>query len=143
MKVAFAALAAMFILAGVSACDSNDLTTGELEITDLIVGTGLVAAANDSVRVYYVLTRSDDDLICDLHGPNNSAGQPQDPLGFSLDDVVDGFRDGLVGAREGGRRRIIVPPNLGYGLDPPANQTCIRSNEVLDFTVDLVEVIKP
>ena len=143
MKFAFAAVAALFTLAGVSACDSNDLITGELEITDLIVGTGLVTAANDSVRVYYVLTRTDDDQICDLHAPSDGAGQPQAPQGFNLDNVVEGFRDGLVGAREGGRRRIIVPPNLGYGLDPPSDQTCIRSNEFLDFTVDLVEVIKP
>lgn len=139
----FACVAGLCLVAAISACDSEELITGELEITDLIVGTGVVAAADDSVRVYYVVERTDDNEVCDTH-LSEANGQEQEPFGFSLDDVryIEGFREGLVGAREGGRRRIIVPPNLGYGLQPPPRQTCIGPNEFLDFTVDLVEVIK-
>lgn len=131
-------------LAGFSACDSSEeLTTGQLVVTDLVVGTGVTAAAGDSIKVFYVLTRTDDNEICDLHLPFDGQGEPQEPVWFSLDAVIPGFRDGMIGAKEGGRRRVVVPPNLGYGLNPPGGQNCIRSNEFLDFTVDLVEVRKP
>ncbi len=125
-----------------AACDSaEELIIGQLIVEDLIDGTGLAVESGDSIRVYYVLTRTDDDRICDSALPNNGAN---DPVGFRLGtgSLIPGFEQGMVGASESGRRRITVPPNLGYGLDPPQGQSCIRSNEFLQFTVDLVEVIE-
>lgn len=125
-----------------AACDSaEDLIVGQLIVEDLIDGTGVAVESGDSIRVYYVLTRTDDDRVCDSALSNNGA---DDPAGFRLGTggLIEGFEQGMVGAKETGRRRITIPPNLGYGLDPPERQTCIRSNEFLQFTVDLVEVIK-
>ena len=139
-----ASVAAATLLAlSLSSCDTQpDLIIGQLIVTDTIVGTGVAASATDSIRVYYVLIRTDDDEICDLAIPNGGADPP---IGLRLGNgsLIEGFDQGMVGAREGGRRDIIVPPNLGYGLNPPRNQTCIRENEFLQFTVDLVEVIEP
>jgi peptidylprolyl isomerase len=135
--------AALFVTLGLQACDSGvELIVGQLMVTDTIVGTGVAASATDSILVYYVLIRTDDDEICDLAIPN---GGDDPPIGLRLGNgsLIKGFNDGMVGAREGGRREIIIPPNLGYGLDPPPRQNCIRENEFLQFTVDLIEVVAP
>lgn len=146
-----AGLATFLLSLGLFACSSDpELIIGTLEVTDLTVGTGPTAALDDSVRVYYVLSRTDDDRVCDSRVPNSGGSQTNPPLALrlriaipdSIDGQIEGFARGLVGAQEGGRRRIVVPPNLGYGLDPPPQQTCIRENEFLDFTIDLIEVIK-
>lgn len=143
--------AIVIIAATLAACDSaEELVTGQLIIRDPTVGTGVAVEATDSIRVYYVLTRTDDGDICDLwtrSSPFNASGD-NEPRGFSLGEtdpsrkLIDGFEQGMLGAREGGRRVITIPPNLGYGLDPPRQQNCIRSNEFLEFTVDLIEVVK-
>lgn len=139
MKSINASLAAAALICAATACSTTELETGELIIEDLVIGTGAEVAAGDSVRVYYVLTRTDDDRICDqCTSPGGCT-----PAGFDLDNTIEGFEQGMIGQREEGRRRIIIPPNLGYGLNPPRDQSCIRENEYLDFTVELVEVIKP
>ena len=60
------------------------------------------------------------------------------PTSFPLNGVIAGFRDGIAGMREGGRRVLIVPPDMGYGTRgaPPA----IGPNETLVFVVDLVRI---
>lgn len=140
MKYLRGTLVAVALVWAAGACSMTELETGELIIEDLVIGTGLEVAAGDSVRIYYVLVRSDDEQICDLRTPCDEGCSP---LGLNLDNTIEGFEQGMIGQREGGQRRIIVPPNLGYGLEPPRNQSCIRENEYLDFSIDLVEVIKP
>ncbi len=139
-------LATILLSLGLFACSSDpELIIGTLEVTDLTAGSGPAAALDDSIRVYYVLTRTDDDRVCDSRIPSSGPPLPM-RLRIAIPDSVggqiEGFARGIVGAQEGGRRRILVPPNLGYGLDPPQQQTCIRENEFLEFTVDLVEVVK-
>ena len=60
------------------------------------------------------------------------------PTSFPLNGVIAGFRDGIAGMKEGGRRILVVPPDMGYGSRgaPPA----IGPNETLVFVVDLVRV---
>lgn len=59
------------------------------------------------------------------------------PLSLSLDRVIPGWQEGLVGMKEGGRRLLIIPPNLAYG-----NQAIpgIAPNSTLVFVVDLQKV---
>ena len=51
--------------------------------------------------------------------------------------VIQGWNDGLVGQKQGGRRLLIIPPDKGYG--PQGNQG-IKGNETLVFVVDAVTV---
>ena len=89
----------------------------ELEINDVVVGDGPEAAEGDSVTVQYV-------------GVNYSNGQQFDaswdsgqPFDFALGagSVIPGWDEGVVGMKVGGRRELVIPPDLGYGAQgqPP------------------------
>lgn len=103
-----------------------------LETRDIVVGTGAVASATSTVTVQYL-------------GVNYANGKPFDsswqrgqPATFSLQQVVPGFAQGIVGMRVGGRREIVIPPALGYGSQGAA--PAIAPGETLVFVVDLLKV---
>ena len=107
----------------------NSLVTEDLE-----EGTGAVAKAGDAVTVQYV-------------GVNYKSGKEFDaswdrgePFTFTLGagEVIPGWDRGVEGMKVGGRRELIIPPELGYGTAgaPPA----IPPNETLVFVVDLEAV---
>jgi FKBP-type peptidyl-prolyl cis-trans isomerase FkpA len=75
-----------------------------LYLVDQVVGTGEAIAANtDSVRVTYALFLKDGGLV-----ESNTAN-------FTPSGVIPGFRIGLQGMKPGGRRRLVIPSELGYG----------------------------
>ena len=53
--------------------------------------------------------------------------------------VIPGFSQGVIGMRVGGQRRVIIPPSLGYGSNPPAGSG-IAANETLVFDIELLSV---
>lgn len=101
---------------------------------DLVVGTGAEAVAGKKVTVQYVgvaySTKAQFDASWDR-------GQP-----FSFDlgagRVIDGWDQGVVGMKVGGRRELVIPPQLGYG-DRGAGGA-IKPGETLVFVVDLLGV---
>jgi peptidylprolyl isomerase len=106
----------------------------QLEIRDLVEGSGDEAQAGDEVTVDYV-------------GVNYKSGKQFDaswdrnePFPFTLGngEVIPGWDQGIEGMKVGGRRELIIPPELGYGATgyPPE----IPPNETLIFVVDLREV---
>ena len=106
----------------------------KLEQVDLVEGTGPAAKTGDTVKVKYV-------------GLGWSTGQEFDASwdrGDTLDvelgagSVIPGWDQGLVGIKKGGRRLLVVPPNLAYGAQgqPPT----IGANETLVFVIDAVSV---
>jgi peptidylprolyl isomerase len=105
----------------------------QLEVSDLIVGTGPAAEAGDSVTVQYVLaTYSSDKVI--------QASWTSQPFTFTLGEgqVIKGWDEGVVGMKVGGRRELIIPPSLGYGASSPG--AGIASNDTLVFMVDLLKI---
>jgi peptidylprolyl isomerase len=106
----------------------------ELEITDVLSGEGDEAAAGRTAVVHYV-------------GVAYSSGEEFDaswnrgePFAFPLGagHVIAGWDRGVVGMKVGGRRRLVIPPDLGYG-DRGAG-SAIAPGETLIFVVDLVDV---
>ena len=101
---------------------------------DIVRGSGAGAKKGDTVVVHYV-------------GMNFSNGQEFDaswdagapfPVQLGAGMVIKGWDQGLVGIKKGGRRKLTIPPELGYGAEgyPPD----IPPNETLIFVVDAVSV---
>lgn len=106
--------------------------------TDLVVGTGTEAATGKTVRVYYTgwiySTNATDNKGNQFD--SNTAG-PGFSFTIGAGQVIKGWEQGLVGMRVGGKRRIIVPPSLGYGTDSVGP---IPPNSTLIFEVELLSV---
>jgi peptidylprolyl isomerase len=106
----------------------------DLEVTDLTDGSGAEATAGSTVSVHYV-------------GVAHSTGEEFDasynrgaPLDFRLGvgQVIAGWDQGVQGMKVGGRRKLVIPPHLGYG-DRGAGGA-IKPGETLIFVVDLLDV---
>lgn len=121
-------------LISLAACGGSGSPTGatSLEIVDLIVGTGAVAVNGDTVTVNYVGTLTNGTKFDSTYDRNQ-------PYTFRLGagQVIAGFDQGVVGMRVGGKRRLTIPPSLGYGIQP---QGPIPGNSTLIFEVELVSI---
>ena len=106
----------------------------DLEITDVWEGDGAVAGAGDTVEVHYV------GVAFSTGEEFDSSWSRGDPLAFPLGKgrVIQGWDQGLVGMRVGGRRKLVIPSALAYG-DKGAGGA-IAPGETLIFVVDLVDV---
>jgi FKBP-type peptidyl-prolyl cis-trans isomerase len=107
------------------ACDPQD---GDLLIVDEIVGSGAEVPAGATVTVHYSGVGASSGTVFDSSW---TSGQP---ISFPLDQVIPGWTEGMVGMKEGGRRTLVIPPDLAYGDSGPA------PGDYLVFTVDLVSV---
>ena len=103
--------------------------------TDLRVGTGTEATIGRSATVRYTGWLYSP-TSTDNKGTQFDAGQFTFIVGQG---VVPGFSMGVNGMRVGGLRRVVIPPNLGYGNNPPPNSP-IRANETLLFEIELLAV---
>jgi FKBP-type peptidyl-prolyl cis-trans isomerase FkpA len=80
-----------------------------------------------------------------LDGAEFDSSRGQAPLTFmpGFHPVITGFTQGVIGMRPGGTRRLIIPPELGYGPEPQLNlngEVVVPANSTLVFDVELVEV---
>ncbi len=108
----------------------------ELQITDLVAGTGYAAAAGDTLMVDYVGVRSADGVEFDN---SYERGIPYD---FALGQgrVIAGWDQGLVGIQVGTSRQLDVPASLAYGDNPPGGSV-IQPGDALTFVIEARAVI--
>lgn len=119
--------------APVQALAGGDAAPAGLLTQDLVVGSGPAATLADTVAVRYTGTRYTDGGVFD------SSWQRGDrPAVFPLNRVVPGFAQGIAGMQPGGRRVIVIPPDLGYGDASPSPD--IPPGSTLVFVVDLVQI---
>ncbi len=113
---------------------SDQTPSYQLEIEDLTVGDGEEAAIGRTVEVHYV-------------GHAWSSGEQFDAswdrgdtfkFGLGGGQVIEGWDQGVAGMKVGGRRRITIPPMLGYGKRGAGG--VIGPDETLVFVVDLIGV---
>ncbi|HEV7965009.1 MAG TPA: FKBP-type peptidyl-prolyl cis-trans isomerase [Actinoplanes sp.] len=106
----------------------------ELRIEDLVVGDGPEAEPGRQVSVHYVGVAFSSGKEFDA---SYNRGDAFDfPLGGG--QVISGWDQGVVGMKVGGRRKLTIPPHLGYGQRGAAG--VIKPGETLIFVVDLLGV---
>jgi peptidylprolyl isomerase len=112
----------------------EDPAPSTLEVSDIVVGEGEVACPGDTVLMQYVGVTYADGQQFDASWDR---GEPF-PFRLGAGQVIAGWDEGIVGMREGGRRQLVIPPDLGYG-DRGAGAD-IPPGATLVFVVDLLEV---
>ena len=106
-----------------------------LKVEDLIEGKGAAAKSGDKVSVRYVGILYDNNKEFDSSWKR---GKAPFELTLGQGQVIQGWDQGLVGMKVGGRRRLTIPPDLAYGAQgqPPT----IPANSTLVFDVDLTKI---
>ena len=130
----------------VAACGGDDgptaptippTTTAPYSQFDLVVGTGTVAQSGSRITVAYT------GWLHDSSRPDAKGTQfqtnPSFPFTLGVGQVIRGWDQGVVGMRVGGQRRLVLPPDLAYGNNPP-NGSGIPPNATLIFEVTLNSV---
>jgi len=107
-----------------------------LQVTDIVEGSGTAAKAGDSVAVQYLGVSWSTQKQFDASWDRGAQPFTVSPLGQAR--VIDGWNQGLLGAKVGGRRLIVIPPDLGYGAQGAGG--VIGPNETLVFVVDVVSI---
>ncbi|MGD9702674.1 MAG: FKBP-type peptidyl-prolyl cis-trans isomerase [Acidimicrobiia bacterium] len=106
----------------------------ELVIEDLIVGDGDQATSGQAVEVHYV------GVAWSTGAQFDASWDRGDTFEFRLgrSQVIQGWDQGVAGMKVGGRRRLTIPPEMGYGSRGAGG--VIKGGETLVFVVDLVSV---
>ncbi|MFM1918164.1 MAG: hypothetical protein RJB01_1679 [Actinomycetota bacterium] len=103
----------------------------ELVITDLVVGTGAEARAGDTVDVHYLGVEFETGEQFDASWDRGES------ISFPLAGLIQGWQEGIPGMKVGGRRQLVIPPELAYG---PAGAGHRLSGRTLVFIIDLLGV---
>ncbi len=152
--LALAVVALFFIIPGFSffgaQTPSTDITTNnqaasiamstesvsELQIVDEVLGSGAAASAGDSVTVNYVGSLTNG-TVFDASANHGTTGFT---FNLGAGQVIKGWDQGIVGMKEGGKRKLVIPAALAYGDQAIGN--VIPANSTLVFEVELVKVEK-
>jgi peptidylprolyl isomerase len=108
---------------------SGDAPTA-LIAEDIIVGSGTEVVATSTVTLHYTLMKWSDGSILE------SSWSSGTPSTFQLSGLIQGWQQGLPGAKVGGRRLLVLPPALGYG----AMAGHPLEKDTLIFAIDIIAV---
>ena len=131
LKWQIPALTLFMLMAG---CSKEDkVMDGELTIEDIIVGEGTEAVKHSIVTVNYTGWLEDGSKF------DSSLNPGREPFRFTVGagQVIQGWDQGIPGMKIGGKRKLTIPPSMGYGN---RDMGAIPANSVLIFEVDLLVV---
>jgi peptidylprolyl isomerase len=132
--LALAASAVAYMIANRTGKGSTEITTASgLKYTDLEVGTGAMPQKGQTVTVHYTGTLENGKKF----DSSLDRGTPAD-FRIGVGSVIKGWDEGLMTMKVGGKRRLVIPANLGYG--PAGRPPDIPGNSTLIFDVELLGV---
>lgn len=109
------------------------------------------AVSRDQVRIRFT-GRTEDGRVFDssfangFTSPRTFANLTPVPISGGIQTVsplIDGFRRGILGMKEGEKRTVVVPPSLGYGESQEGTNGYDLRNNTLIFDIELVEILNP
>lgn len=105
----------------------------KLKINDIVIGNGAEAKIGNTVTVNYAGTFEDSRKF-------DSSYDRNEPFSFTLGagQVIKGWDLGVAGMKVGGKRNLVIPPELGYGEQGASG--IIPPNATLNFTIELLKV---
>ena len=132
----------LYVVTGPGAADENKdakvVTAADgLKYQDLKVGDGETAKEGDVVQVYYTGWLTADGVTMGKQFDSNADGGKPFPVKLGAGEVIKGWDEGLVGMKVGGKRRLIIPPSLGYGDE---DHGPIPGKSTLMFDVELLKI---
>jgi FKBP-type peptidyl-prolyl cis-trans isomerase FkpA len=112
---------------------TTETTASGLMIEELVVGGGAVARSGEQVTVHYTGWLTNGRKF-------DSSLDRRDPFSFALGrgNVIAGWDEGVAGMKIGGKRKLTIPPDLGYGAFGAGG--VIPPNATLVFEVELLSV---
>lgn len=104
----------------------------DLKIEDLKVGQGKEVKKGDTAQVHYLGTLTNGEKFDSSYDRNQ-------PFEFQVGagQVIEGWDQGLLGMKIGGKRKLTIPPTLGYGNQPIGT---IPANSTLIFEIELITI---
>jgi len=108
-------------------------TESGLQYVDLVKGTGRQADSGNTATVHYTGWLANGTKF-------DSSLDRKEPFSFEVGggQVIKGWDEGVKGMKVGGKRKLIIPPHLGYGLRGAGR--IVPPNATLTFEVELLEV---
>lgn len=98
---------------------------------DIFVGTGVEVAPTSTITFHYTLVTWSNGALVESSWDSGS------PATYPLSQLIVGWQQGIPGMKVGGRRLLVVPPDLGYGA---GGSGAVGPNETLVFVMDIVSV---
>lgn len=132
--LALAASAIAYLITKRAGPGGTEVTTASgLKYTDLVVGTGATPQRGQTVTVHYTGTLASGKKFDSSY----DRGTPAD-FRIGVGAVIKGWDEGLISMKVGGKRKLVIPSNLGYG--PQGRPPDIPGNSTLIFDVELLGV---
>jgi FKBP-type peptidyl-prolyl cis-trans isomerase FkpA len=127
-----------FAAAGCGNSPSEPSDSAPYSQTDLVFGSGSSAETGKTLTVNYTGWFYDS-TAADKKGLQFTTSSLSGPVVFvaGADSVIKGWEQGVIGMKEGGVRRLVIPPSLAYG---PNRYSAIPGNSTLVFDLELLKV---
>lgn len=117
---------------GTTVVKKSTMDEKKLKVEDIKVGTGSEVKSGDTVVINYVGTLPDGTKFDSSY----DRGQPFETQ-IGVGRVIKGWDIGVMGMKVGGKRKLTIPPELGYGSQPAGS---IPPNSTLIFELELVNI---
>jgi peptidylprolyl isomerase len=137
-KVLLLTIASLFLAGAVAQTGKTVATKSGLKYVDLKVGTGATAVKGSKIQVHYTGWLYENGKRGRKFDSSLDRGKPYIVSSLGGSGTIKGWGEGIPGMKVGGKRRLIIPPELAYGAK--GHPAGIPPNATLEFEIDLLAI---